>query len=126
LKYAIVSICKADDARVRDGELMSYSTIYKIYRTKAVPFAEFRNGWGSGPILRDSLAKVHLNSENEWITQYKRVWELFYNPAVPLHRRIALAFTFDYAGGPDNLLVRVAERQEAPGGAGPDDSPWPT
>jgi hypothetical protein len=91
---------------------MSYSTIYKVYQPKVISYAEFGNGWGSGPVLWDHLAHVRLNSENEFANGYKRVWGLFFNPAIPEHHRIALAFTFDHAVCQPDKLIELADACE--------------
>lgn len=77
---------------------MSYSTLWKIHKTKVISHQEFRNGWGSAPALWDYLAETHLGEKPSMFNQQqmRRVWDLFDNPTVPIHRRIALGFTFDH------------------------------
>jgi hypothetical protein len=38
---------------------MSYTSLYKVFKTKRVELDEFRNGHGSGPPVWDYLTKTY-------------------------------------------------------------------
>ena len=84
---------------------MSYSTLYKVFKTKAVPHCEFQNGWGSAPPVWGWLCEKYLGGENWMIS--KGLWALGKNPTVPAHMRFALLLTFDYG------IVTPPDFQEA-------------
>jgi len=77
---------------------MSYSTIWKVYKTKAVSVIELGNSHGSAPPVWDWLCNHYLNGKH-WMTRddNKDLWQLRKNPAVPKHMRFGLLLTFDNA-----------------------------
>lgn len=76
---------------------MSYSTLYAIYKTKAAEVSEYRNGWGSGPIIWDYLSKEFLGLPGWSFSNDSGLWGLAIDPKVPLGLRACLAITLDYA-----------------------------
>jgi hypothetical protein len=93
---------------------MSTSDLYRLYRTKATHFAEFRNGWGSAPILWGHLCVTYLGREfHGWggLTgnDQKPLWDLVHNKKVPECVRIAHAFTMDYSYCPVARIKDAAD-----------------
>lgn len=87
---------------------MSYSTIWKVYKTTCTTYTELRNGHGSAPPVWDWLSVNYLNKES-WIMSRdeKALWALYKNQSVPRHMRFALLATFD------DGLVEVNDLEEA-------------
>lgn len=89
---------------------MSYSTLYAVYRTTATPLFEYRNAWGTGPVIWDYLQKRYLPSDSKnWIFGEPRLWDLATDPSVPLSLRACHAITFDFAMVPSDYLKQFAE-----------------
>lgn len=95
---------------------MSTSDLYRVYRTKATHYAEYRNGWGSAPPLWNYLCNTFLGSTNGWLCfdkeQSQRLWDLAIDERMPRLLRIAHAFCFDRGYCP-TLQRRVKELAEA-------------
>lgn len=99
---------------------MSYSTLYKVYKTRAVEITEYRNSHGTAPPLWSWLTSKFL-SQNQVDCYYnclpgshwgsgdlRPLWDLARNPRVPYHFRICHAFTFDYACCPPEKVKLLA------------------
>lgn len=77
---------------------MSYSTLYKVYKTKAVSYREFRNGHGTAAVLWTYLCNKYLNGAQWYLERdSNRLWALYNNLDVPEHMRFGLMVTFDNA-----------------------------
>ena len=87
---------------------MSYTSLYKVFKTKRVEIAEFRNGHGSGPPVWDYLTKTYLG-ESYWFSAGDKLWALARDKRVPLDIRMAHAFTFDYAIVLPEHFTRMSE-----------------
>ena len=78
---------------------MSYSTIWKVYKTTATPYKELSNSWGTVPPLWGWLGMKYLGWEKEsvWLhnSDNPLLWELYKNESVPIHMRFGLMATFD-------------------------------
>lgn len=93
---------------------MSYSTIYRVYRTKVTPAAEFRNSWGTLPPLWGHMCQRFLGKgENAWLIEYPGIDQelsaLFGRKDIPLSLRAATAFTFDKAVCPLDRVTEFAD-----------------
>lgn len=89
---------------------MSYSTIYRIFRTTATSYADFRNGWGTAPLLWDYLAKTFIGSRFTFF-DYSRdnlLWDLAKDSRVARDLRLAHAWTFDRALCPLGRAIEMA------------------
>lgn len=80
---------------------MSSSSLYKVYKTKTKEIAEFRNGWGTAPVIWGYLLEKYLhldklawfgNDENQ-----KKLWKLITDSSVPTNLRLVLGLTLDDA-----------------------------
>jgi hypothetical protein len=76
---------------------MSYSTLYAIYRTTATDLREYRNSWGTGPLIWDFLCQRYLDMPGWSLTNDARLWKLAVDPSVPAGLRACHVLTFDYA-----------------------------
>ena len=78
---------------------MSYSTLLALYPgEKFEEIRELRNGWGSAPIVWDSLCKKYLNGAR-WMIDREAggLWNLWTDDRIPVHLRAVLLMTFDRA-----------------------------
>lgn len=92
---------------------MSTSDLYRVYRTKTTHLAEFRNGWGTAPLLWEYLSERFIGAEYRWCFDAgkdRRLWDLATDERVPRSLRLAHAFTFDRGICP---LTRVGELADA-------------
>lgn len=83
---------------------MSRSTLYLVYDNTSEILHEYRNGWGTGPAIWDTIGKlggISFDSDD--------LWKLARNPTMPLHLRMCHAFTFDRAVCPAGRLNEMAE-----------------
>lgn len=75
---------------------MSTSDLYAVFRKSTRHLSEYRNGWGSAPILWDYLCRTYLGRETwSFMGENKDLWQLASDQRVPLDLRLAHAFTFD-------------------------------
>lgn len=89
---------------------MSTSDIYRVYRTTARHVAEFRNGWGSAPILWGFLNQKYLGKDRySMFGDQKDLWALVRDDRVPRCLRIAHAFTFDRSVCPPDRIAELAD-----------------
>lgn len=90
---------------------MSYATLYAVSKTCIREVAEFRNGWGTAPILWDRLSRDYL--DRRWPSmgdsEIDELWQLSQDPRVPLDWRIAHTMTFDGALIVPERISRAAE-----------------
>lgn len=75
---------------------MSYTSLYKVFKTKRVNVGDFRNGHGSAPPVWDWLSEKYLNG-SYWFSAGDALWKLAKDVRVPIDVRLCHAFTFDYA-----------------------------
>ena len=76
---------------------MSYTSLYKVFKTKRVELAEFRNSQGSAPPVWGWLTEKFLPGTGYWFSNCDSLWKLALDKRVPLDVRLCHAFTFDYA-----------------------------
>ena len=91
---------------------MSYSTVWKVYKTTATSYAEFGNSHGSAPPVWDWLGQNYLGwKEYGWLhnSDLRPMWELWEDVSVPVHMRFALLATFDDGVVEVEDLARAAE-----------------
>jgi hypothetical protein len=88
---------------------MSYTSLYKIYKTKRVESDEFRNGHGSGPPVWEYLTSTYIGDGTYWFSAGEKLWALARDKRVPLDVRLCHAFTFDYAIVPPKHFGRMSE-----------------
>ena len=74
---------------------MSTSDLYILNKKSTTHFMEFRNGWGSGPVCWDYLAKKYAVGDN--LFNMKPVWDLASGDRLAHHEKVALMMTFDAA-----------------------------
>jgi hypothetical protein len=77
---------------------LSTSDLYLLNSKSVRHIAEFRNGWGSGPMAWDHLAAKYIPEKPLFAldeAHMTKVWALFEDPRLARHERIALALTFD-------------------------------
>lgn|SRR5574343_884629 len=80
---------------------MSYTSTYKLFRTKVSIISEHNNGYGSAPLVWNYLEQKYLPP-----LQYSRmsmsdgvmkdVWNLVKDSRLKIHERFALYATFDW------------------------------
>jgi hypothetical protein len=75
---------------------MSYTSLYKVFKTKRVELATFRNSYGSCVPVWDWLSQQYLNKDS-WFGADRALWDLAEDQRVPVDVRLCHAFTFDYA-----------------------------
>jgi len=93
---------------------MSYSAVYKVYKTKTTVIEKFRNSHGSAPPLWDMMGVKYLNrGKNGWLCvdqkENKKLWDLAIRQDVAKHLRIAMAWTFDFSICPSDRLNELAD-----------------
>lgn len=74
---------------------MSTSALHRVYKTTATEFAEFSNGWGSGPSIWRHLCEKYLYREWHIMQNDKQLWNLVDSDKVPDYLRVCLALTLD-------------------------------
>ena len=67
---------------------MSTSDLYLVYKTTATHFAEFRNGWGSAPILWGYLSETYLGRPWSMLDD-SELWDLVDDTRVAPSLRLA-------------------------------------
>lgn len=91
---------------------MSYTTTYKLFRTKVSAIAEHRNGWGSAPLVWDHLEEKYLPKVefSRLVTgRMQEVWDLYRDPRLSEHERFALFATYDWSYCEREHLSRGAD-----------------
>ena len=79
---------------------MSYTTIKAVYPGKKTEdYAEFRNSWGSAPVVWAALASKYLGLEKSWLLMLRMpdLWALWNRADIPEGIRAVLMMTFDRA-----------------------------
>ena len=79
---------------------MSYTTTYRLFKTKVTPIREHRNSWGSAPVVWDYMEAKYLPPQefSRSITRgMQEVWDLYKDPRTLPCERFALLATFDWA-----------------------------
>jgi hypothetical protein len=86
---------------------MSYSTLYKVYKTKVTTLKEYRNGWGTAPVIWDYLEAKYLESKTSIWTDAQPLWGLWKDQRVPKSLRMIHLFCMDGA------IIRIENITEA-------------
>lgn len=97
---------------------MSTSDLYRVYGTKATHIAEFRNGWGSAPVVWGYLCEKYLGgTRTSWgiNTPLEKLWALSADERVPRCLRLTLGFTYDWAVCPPKKAGELADALEEAG-----------
>ena len=96
---------------------MSTSDLYRVYRTKASHIAEYRNGWGSAPLLWGYLNEKYLGGTRYGWSGINNspLWALSKDMRVPRSLRITHAFTFDQSVCPVDRVSELADALEEAG-----------
>lgn len=76
---------------------MSYSTLYKVYKTKVRTLKEYRNGWGTAPVIWNYLEAKYLKSKSSIWTDAQPLWGLCKDQRVPKSLRMIHLFCMDGA-----------------------------
>lgn len=77
---------------------MSTTDLYIVNRSSTTHLAEFKNGYGSGPVAWDWLGARYLGVTGRMADdEYTRLWALARDPTVKTEHRCVLMMTFDYA-----------------------------
>lgn len=92
-----------------DVRNMSSSDLYRLYRTKAVHYAEMRNGWGTAPVVWRHLSNRFLGKEMSPLMDDPELWKLARDTRVPLPFRLVHAFCCDQAMCPIDRLTELAD-----------------
>ena len=92
---------------------MSYSSLYKVFKKSSSCIEEYKNGYGTGPMIWDYL-RDRINLGSRWSSGYNdtALWALARDPKVPLHLRLCHVFTFDHAYCPFDKLGAMADALE--------------
>jgi hypothetical protein len=97
---------------------MSYSTLYTLFKTTYRATKEYRNSWGTGPLIWSYLNERYLHRDRwAWTAANDgRLWGLAREETVPLCIRMAHVVTFDRALIPidkakyvGNLLIEASD-----------------
>ncbi|WP_010517873.1 hypothetical protein [Komagataeibacter oboediens] len=88
---------------------MSYSTLCAVYRTTATGLAEYRNSWGTGPLIWDYLSKRYLGHKKSWMLLDNALWDLATDMNVPASLRACHAITFDRGIVPFEYAQKMAD-----------------
>ncbi|MDI9407795.1 MAG: hypothetical protein QM523_00945 [Candidatus Pacebacteria bacterium] len=89
---------------------MSTSDLYILNKKSTTHFRGFRNGWGSGPVCWDYLAKKYGVPSSMF--DMNPVWALASGGRLAHHERVAMMMTFDAAYVPMGKLQDAAESCE--------------
>ena len=81
---------------------MSYTTMIHVFPGEKIECdVEFKNSWGSGPLIWDTLVKKYIDATNgNYLFRNEttdKLWKLWNNASVPFHHRAVLMMTFDGA-----------------------------
>ena len=76
---------------------MSYTTVIRVWPGKKSETAEeFRNAWGSGPVIWNDMAIRYLRTApHGYMACIDKLWPLANREDIPLHHRAVLAMTYD-------------------------------
>jgi hypothetical protein len=91
---------------------MSTSDLYKVYKTKAKHVAEYRNGWGTGPVLWDYLCVNHLGlPDMDWLinSSHHPMWALKVDKGIHRNMRLVHAMCHDHVIISKELMPAVAD-----------------
>lgn len=97
---------------------MSYSHLVRVYKTKVVHFHSYPNSWGTAPAIWDFLANEYLGWEHtlgRTDSDIEKLWNLQHDTSIPMHLRMCLGMTFDFAFAPHNALAELADHIDAAG-----------
>lgn len=93
---------------------MSYSTLYRVFKTKVDEMAEYGNSHGTAPVIWGHLNKTQLGKDaNAWLFgKNDDLWKLARDPKVPRHLRLCMAFTLDRCICPHEKAGELADALE--------------
>lgn len=76
---------------------MSYTTVIRVWPgEKSETAEEFRNAWGSGPVIWNDMAIRYLRTApHGYMACIDKLWPLTDRKDIPLHHRAVLAMTYD-------------------------------
>lgn len=76
---------------------MSYTTVIRVWPgEKSETAEEFRNAWGSGPVIWNDMAIRYLRTvPYGYMACIEKLWPLANREDIPLHHRAVLAMTYD-------------------------------
>ncbi|WP_414466538.1 hypothetical protein [Klebsiella aerogenes] len=76
---------------------MSHTTIIRVWPgEKSETAEEFRNAWGSAPVVWNDMAMRYLDAPNHgYMSCIDNIWPLAKRVDIPLHHRAVLAMTYD-------------------------------
>lgn len=76
---------------------MSYSSLYRITKTKAIELTTFKNSWLSAPKIWQYMSKYckQPTSVMDWGKSDHELWSLAFREDILLHLRVCHIFTYD-------------------------------
>lgn len=90
---------------------MSTSDLYILNRKSTQHIAEFRNGWGSAPLVWDYLGDKYIDENPIYSmseSYLKKVWALHKDSRLEEWERIPLLMTFDKAYVPLDKVIEAS------------------
>lgn len=91
---------------------MSYTTTYRLFKTKVVEISEHNNGYGSAPIVWQYLEHHYLPATpySRMVTgKMKKIWDLHSDCRLRKSEWLALNLTYDWAYCPTTSLIAAAD-----------------
>jgi hypothetical protein len=90
---------------------MSTTDLYVLNKASVRHLAEFRNGWGSAPIVWDFLAEKYLGGRVNPFSGdgYRPVWDLASDDRLTAAEKVVLMMTFDRMFVPIDHLDAAAD-----------------
>jgi len=76
---------------------MSYTSVYKLYKTKVSCIEELRNGHGSGPAIWDYISLKLYGKKMSIFEQDKNFWSSYKDQRLSEDEKAVLLSTYDYA-----------------------------
>jgi hypothetical protein len=95
---------------------MSSSDLYVLNQKSVTHIAEFRNGWGSAPVVWEYLGEKYVPEKPIYAMgddgYMRKVWALSRDERLLECERVALVMTFDWAYVPFANLTYMADKCE--------------
>lgn len=76
---------------------MSYTSVYAIYKTKAVCLTELKNGHGSGPAMWDYIAMKCTGKNLPMFGDVDWFWKLWKDERLSKNEKAVLLSTYDWS-----------------------------
>lgn len=80
---------------------MSTSDLYILNQKSVTHYAEFPNGWGSGPVVWEFIGNKYIENKPQYwemnLSVLKEIWALAGSDKLEEDERIAMMLTFDKA-----------------------------